>query len=158
MMQTRDVVVACADGSELSTKAIVAGLALVPEDWHVVLVTVVEPVDPTLVSGTGLAGGTITPETFDALAQDQLDSGKQAVAAVAADLERSDVETRVVIGSPGVTICDLADELSARAIVIGTRGRGGFKRAFLGSVSDHVVRNAPCPVIVTGAHDGSTDD
>lgn len=39
------------------------------------------------------------------------------------------------------------------AIVIGTRGRGGIKRALLGSVSDYVVRNAPCPVVVTTAAD-----
>jgi nucleotide-binding universal stress UspA family protein len=31
---------------------------------------------------------------------------------------------------------------------MGSRGRGGIKRALLGSVSDHVVRNAPCPVVI----------
>jgi nucleotide-binding universal stress UspA family protein len=35
-------------------------------------------------------------------------------------------------------------------MVVGTRGRGGLRRAVLGSVSDHVVRNAPCPVVVVG--------
>jgi nucleotide-binding universal stress UspA family protein len=34
--------------------------------------------------------------------------------------------------------------------VIGTRGRGDIKRALLGSVSDYLVRNAPCPVVVVG--------
>ena len=34
--------------------------------------------------------------------------------------------------------------------MVGSRGRGGLKRAVLGSVSDHIVRNAPCPVLVTG--------
>jgi nucleotide-binding universal stress UspA family protein len=43
--------------------------------------------------------------------------------------------------------------LGARAVVLGTRGRGGIARALLGSVSDYVVRNAPCPVVVTGSHD-----
>lgn len=59
-------------------------------------------------------------------------------------------ETRMVEGSPGHTLCALADELSASTLVMGTRGRGGIKRAFLGSVSDYVVRNAPCPVLVIG--------
>jgi nucleotide-binding universal stress UspA family protein len=50
-------------------------------------------------------------------------------------------------------LCELAEEIGAGAIVIGSRGRGGFKRALLGSVSDYVVRNAPCPVVVT-SHPG----
>jgi nucleotide-binding universal stress UspA family protein len=58
------------------------------------------------------------------------------------------VETRIVEGSPGAALCDLAREVSAVAIVIGSRGRGGLRRALLGSVSDYVVRNAPCPVLI----------
>jgi nucleotide-binding universal stress UspA family protein len=33
-------------------------------------------------------------------------------------------------------------------IVVGTHGRGPIGRLLLGSVSEHVVRNAPCPVLV----------
>jgi nucleotide-binding universal stress UspA family protein len=62
-----------------------------------------------------------------------------------------DAETIALLGPPGPSLCDLAAELPASVIVIGTRGRGGIKRAVLGSVSDHVVRNAPCPVLTTGA-------
>jgi len=32
---------------------------------------------------------------------------------------------------------------------MGSRGRGGVKRALLGSVSDYVTRNAPCSVVIT---------
>ena len=53
-------------------------------------------------------------------------------------------------GHAGQVICNLAEELDATSIVIGSHGRGGIKRAVLGSVSDHVVRNAPCPVVVIG--------
>jgi nucleotide-binding universal stress UspA family protein len=60
-------------------------------------------------------------------------------------------DVHMLSGEPGPAICQLATELSARAIVIGTRGRGGLKRALLGTVSDHVVRNAPCSVVVTRA-------
>jgi len=38
--------------------------------------------------------------------------------------------------------------VSARAIVLGTRGRGGITRALLGSVSDYVTRAAPCTVVI----------
>ena len=56
-----------------------------------------------------------------------------------------DAELFVVAGSPGHRLCELAEELPASVIVMGTSGRGGIRRAFLGSVSDHVVRNAPVP-------------
>jgi nucleotide-binding universal stress UspA family protein len=55
----------------------------------------------------------------------------------------------VLAGSPGPALCELATSLPASVIVIGTRGQGGLRRAVLGSVSDHVVRNSPCPVVVT---------
>ena len=33
-------------------------------------------------------------------------------------------------------------------IIVGTRGRSGFKRLFLGSISSGIVTHAHCPVIV----------
>jgi nucleotide-binding universal stress UspA family protein len=42
----------------------------------------------------------------------------------------------------------LAEEISAGLIVTGSRGRGGIRRALMGSVSDGVVRHAHCPVLV----------
>lgn len=44
-------------------------------------------------------------------------------------------------------IVALARDRAADLIVIGTHGRGGAKRALLGSVADKVVRLAPCPVL-----------
>jgi nucleotide-binding universal stress UspA family protein len=148
-----DVVVLCADGSDLSTRALVAGLALLPADVPVVVATVIEPADHMLVTGTGFAGGTMSPETFEQLDGEQVAEGQRVVSEVAAELGRSDAETVVLRGDPGVALCDLAEERGASAVVIGSRGRGGFKRALLGSVSDVVVRNAPCPVIVSSSPD-----
>ena len=58
----------------------------------------------------------------------------------------------VLRGDPAASLVQHAEHVGASAIVIGTRGRGGIKRAVLGSVSDHVIRHAPCPVIVTTHH------
>ncbi len=74
-----------------------------------------------------------------------------AVADTAAALGLDPTQTIVLEGVPGPTLCAYAAEVGADAIVVGTRGRGGLRRALLGSVSDHVVRHAPCPVVVTNA-------
>jgi nucleotide-binding universal stress UspA family protein len=42
----------------------------------------------------------------------------------------------------------VAEDIDAGLIVMGTRGRGGVRRALMGSVCDSVVRHAPCPVLV----------
>ena len=45
-------------------------------------------------------------------------------------------------------ILRVAEEIGAGLIVMGSRGRGGVRRALMGSVSDSVVRHAHCPVLV----------
>jgi nucleotide-binding universal stress UspA family protein len=51
-------------------------------------------------------------------------------------------------GAPGAEIVTLGEEIGAGLIVVGSRGLGGLRRALIGSVSDSVVRNAHCPVLV----------
>jgi nucleotide-binding universal stress UspA family protein len=142
--------VLCTDGSELAHRALENGIALLKPGPAVLIVTVVEPSDPTLLTGTGIAGGTMSPEAFDELERQAEAEGDAIVKSAAARLGTDGLETLVLRGGPGDSVCDLARELDATAIVLGTRGRGGLKRALLGSVSDYVVRNAPCPVIIVG--------
>ena len=52
------------------------------------------------------------------------------------------------VGRPEGEIVALAEELRVGLIVMGSRGRGGVRRALMGSVSDSVVRHAHCPVMV----------
>ena len=56
----------------------------------------------------------------------------------------------VIIPSKNMSgdILDYAEENNIDLIVIGTRGRSGFKRLLLGSVASHVVTYAHCPVLV----------
>ena len=51
-------------------------------------------------------------------------------------------------GDPGSSITAAAEAEGADLVVVGTRGRSGAERMLLGSVSDHVVRNAACPVLL----------
>jgi nucleotide-binding universal stress UspA family protein len=52
------------------------------------------------------------------------------------------------MGKVDLEIVALAKELGADLIVMGCRGHGGIRRAIEGSVSDGVIRHAPCPVLV----------
>jgi nucleotide-binding universal stress UspA family protein len=52
------------------------------------------------------------------------------------------------MGKAAAEIVDLAEELGAGLVVVGSRGLGGIRRALMGSVSDSVVRHAHCPVLV----------
>jgi nucleotide-binding universal stress UspA family protein len=51
-------------------------------------------------------------------------------------------------GDAGEAIVAAADSEKADLIVVGSHGRSGVSRFFIGSVSDHVVRHAHCPVMV----------
>lgn len=44
-------------------------------------------------------------------------------------------------------ICECARELGSDLIIVATHGRTGLAHLLLGSVAEHVVRNAPCPVL-----------
>lgn len=146
-------IVLCADGSDLALGSLRAGLAVVGTAGPVTVVSVVEPDDPGLVTGAGMAGGVMSPESYLELSQQRLEQGQAVVADAISALGVPDAKGIVLSGSPGPAICGYAVEVGARAIVIGTRGHGGFKRALLGSVSDHIIRNAPCPVVVTAEAD-----
>ena len=63
---------------------------------------------------------------------------------------RGSIEARLVTraGDPGPTILEVAGELGPDLIVIGRRGGGRVRALVLGSVSEHVLTHAPCPVTI----------
>jgi universal stress protein A len=61
---------------------------------------------------------------------------------------RVPTDTLVCSGSPAPEIVEAAKDLPADLIVISTHGYSGLKSMFLGRVAEHVVRAAPCPVLV----------
>lgn len=146
----------CTDGSELSLLALEAGIALLaPDVDRLVVVTGIDAPDPALVVGGGHAGPVMTDAEY-AAAQDA--ATRAATSIVEETQQRLGLhgsESEVLRGEVGAAICQRAEELGAAAIVIGSRGRGGWKRAVLGSVSDYVVRNAPCPVVVVNSGVGA---
>jgi nucleotide-binding universal stress UspA family protein len=59
-----------------------------------------------------------------------------------------EIVVHVRIGEPSAEILALAEDVAADLVVIGSHGRTGAARAILGSISERVVREAKCPVIV----------
>jgi nucleotide-binding universal stress UspA family protein len=64
------------------------------------------------------------------------------------DLTGIKTEKKLAVGTPAEEIADAAEELSADLIVIGRRGYSRIKRFFVGSVSQRVISEAHCPVLV----------
>ena len=62
------------------------------------------------------------------------------------------IETVLRTGDARDLIIDVASEVSAGLIVMGTHGRRGVRRALIGSIAESVVRTAPCPVLTIREH------
>jgi nucleotide-binding universal stress UspA family protein len=60
-------------------------------------------------------------------------------------------ETYLREGRADEEIVEVAEEIGAGLIVLGSRGHGRLRRALMGSVSDAVVRHAHCPVTIVRA-------
>lgn len=78
------------------------------------------------------------------------DQREHAAQALVARGQEVGVATEFLVweGDPGEAIVDAARAEGVDLIVLGSHGRRGVGRSFFGSVSDHVVRHAPCPVVV----------
>lgn len=59
-----------------------------------------------------------------------------------------EVETKVVAGSPVEQIGHYVSKENVDLIITSTHGQSGLRRVFTGSTAEHLVRHAPCPVLV----------
>ncbi|MFE2432599.1 universal stress protein [Streptomyces sp. NPDC059373] len=76
----------------------------------------------------------------------------EAVAKVAKDEPGVEIRESVSVGNAARALLDTAR--GAELLVVGNRGRGGFTEALLGSVSQHCVHHATCPVVVVRDGEG----
>ncbi len=83
-------------------------------------------------------------ETIEASARSEL----ELMAPSAAQREAIGTITRhMANGHPANEIVAVADRIGADLIVMGTRGKSALRRALVGSVTERVVRTAPCTVV-----------
>jgi nucleotide-binding universal stress UspA family protein len=142
------------DGSQLSIDAARRGVALLGNATAVTLLTVVSEL-PGDDAG-GFEGSVYSPEEQERVWDAEQREAARELSATAAALTGCEVQERMEVGDVATTICHIAEEVPADVIIVGSHGRTGLKRMLLGSVSEHVVRHAPCPVLVV--HERPVDD
>jgi nucleotide-binding universal stress UspA family protein len=140
----------CFDGSEGSLSAMRAAGELVERPVEAVVLTVWETIETQLA----LAGGFAAGFAFDST---DLDAEEEASARAVAEEGARRASEHGYKAAPMVrqsyqgvanAILDTADELSARLIVCGQRGRGTVQTALLGSVSHKLASHTRRPVLI----------
>ena len=137
------VIVVGVDFSEASAGALKEAAALAERatvaELHVVHVVDIPPPLPSF-------GGAVVPElTY----LDRIDESDKVLESWLAPLRacRARIVTHFRVGRPDREIAQIASDVGADLIVIGTTGKQGVTRLVLGSVAESLVRSAPCAVL-----------
>ena len=153
------VVVVGMDFSELADRALSEAfeLTLRRENGEVHVVSIVSP--PVLAPGVEASFAPNDSEPFDGL-MERLHGHVQAkleLFQATLPKEAKPLSARVVshvrMDSPGFGLAQVASDLKANLIVVGTHGRRGLSRLLMGSVAEITVRYARCPVLVIPPHE-----
>ncbi|MBI4401536.1 MAG: universal stress protein [Nitrospirae bacterium] len=117
---------------------------LLPESAHLTVLSVVAPIV------TDIAASVLPPSQLERLTKPREDQARQLVAAFREMYlkEGYAVSSEVLSGHPSQAILQHAERTQADLIVVGSRGLAGTERLLLGSVSEGVVKYAPCSVMV----------
>ncbi|HEY0426921.1 MAG TPA: universal stress protein [Pyrinomonadaceae bacterium] len=134
------------DGSDFSRAAVekCCGIIVAPEKTFVKIVSVFEVIEPLDIS--------ISPEFSQELESSAnkkaLEHAEAAAAQIREHFPEIDLEMQASTGAPDQTLIETAKEWKADLIVIGSHGRGFWGRMLLGSITDSLVHDAPCSVLV----------
>jgi nucleotide-binding universal stress UspA family protein len=138
-------VLICYDGSESADRAIDVAAALLGPRHAVVL-----DVGPLVTTAESLA--TLSPgapaRTFEELNSADAKQRAEAGAERARQAGFTAHPRSIVDGPTWEGIVDMADEIDASVIVTGSRGLGGVREAFEGSVSHQVAAHSDRPVLI----------
>src|SRR5258708_2999088 len=96
------------------------------------------------------AGFAASAGVYEEYRQALRESGKKQLQEFVESHPHDEIQPELVVqtGVAADSILSLAQLQKADVIVMGTHGRRGFDRLMLGSVTDRVMRTAPCPVLV----------
>jgi nucleotide-binding universal stress UspA family protein len=142
-------IIVATDGSEFGTNALNFASRLVCEpNTEIEIVTVIEPAAGTEFETIIESVDELTsPDNPDARAyHDILESDRRRLGKKCEGKDIT-VSTKVLAGPAARAIVEEAEAWKADLIVVGSHGRGFWTRAWIGSVSDRIVRHAPCAVL-----------
>jgi nucleotide-binding universal stress UspA family protein len=110
---------------------------------ELLIVHVINPIIP--VAGEGY----ISPKMYEDLAESTRAWARKQLERLLAKAKKSGVRGKGVLaeGAAHEQIARIAKTKRADLVVMGTHGRSGFAKLFLGSVAGRVVTAAPCPVL-----------
>lgn len=130
------------DFSDQAVQALDAALDVAGEGSHLTLLHVYPP--PGLLMPEGFVAA--TPQTYRELIE-AIDRSLEELR-LRATRAGLTVTPIAVQGHAATELCRVAREGKHDLIIVGTHGRTGIARFMLGSVAEHVLRDAPCPVLV----------
>ena len=137
------------DNTEAAHHATQRAKALFPDAEYVIL-GVAEL--PPFVFGVALGGvASVSSDTHTSAIEENAASN---VAVAAAQFPAEDAALDVETGDAGLVICREAARLGADVVVVGREDKSVLSRLFHPSVSDYVMKNASCPVLVVRIGDG----
>ena len=131
------------DFSATSDRALAYAIALAQQLHARLTLLHVLDLTPVAIGDPAIGVPTTTLDTLETEAQHLLQASLQRVQH--AGLQG---ESLLVQGAPTHAIVDTASAQGVDLILMGTHGRTGLAHVFLGSVAEHVIRQAPCPVLV----------
>lgn len=100
----------------------------------------------TDLSADALYGYGLEPQQLQRLADEAHEVVAERIAGFGADYPGVEVERVIVSDGPAAQLVENAKD--AQLLVVGSRGRGGFRGLLLGSTSQAVLHKATCPVLV----------
>lgn len=104
-------------------------------------------VDDLAAHGTPLSSASVD---YGSLQADLETAAREGLNALVTDDDRQNLRAQVVVlpsAAPAAAILEYARDAHIDLIIVGTHGRTGFAHLFMGSVAEHIVRAAPCPVL-----------
>jgi nucleotide-binding universal stress UspA family protein len=96
-----------------------------------------------------MADGYLSPKVYEDMENASRAYGQKYLAALVRKAKQAGVRVKSLLleGIPHERIATAARSKKADLLVIGTHGRTGFAKLFLGSVASRVLAVAPCPVL-----------